>query len=423
MLELLRGVRRLHRHDGALRGAGRRAAPRTLLGTTVVTYQGRALDLDAAVAPRHDGRAHRRARRRRRSTSTRAVDELRRGRGRLAVPRRAGLGAREAPPRDLREDDRARAVGPGLRHRLPGGGVARWPGAHRDDPELRRALRAGRARPRARATRFSELNDPDDQRARFEEQAATRARRATTRPTGSTRTTSGPSSTACRRPGGSGIGVDRLVMLLRGRLEHPRGHRLPDASARTVARSAVRLTRWRSGASRRFFGASYAGGTFFTSSLQVPHISASECGYRREAADAPEGRTQSKEDTMLRRIIAGTAVAGACRRSAWPGVAGAATPSTADRARAPRRQKRWMRPGGAKIEARVQKVEAKVTARIPKKAERPASELPARRVTPSWPTGSPPASRRAQKTARTEKRPTPASARIRGPSAGCLRPG
>ena len=50
---------------------------------------------------------------------------------------------------------------------------------------------------------FSELIDPVEQRARFEDQAAPEGRRATTRRWSSTRTTSGRSSTACRRPAGS----------------------------------------------------------------------------------------------------------------------------------------------------------------------------------------------------------------------------
>ena len=63
------------------------------------------------------------------------------------------------------------------------------------------------------ANGFSELNDPEDQAARFQEQVEPRTpatrKRCTTTPT-----TSARSNTACRPTGGCGIGIDRLVMLL-----------------------------------------------------------------------------------------------------------------------------------------------------------------------------------------------------------------
>ena len=76
------------------------------------------------------------------------------------------------------------------------------------------------------ANAFSELNDPDDQRARFEEQRAARGRGRR-------------GGAALRRglhralehgmppTGGIGIGIDRLVMLLTGTALDPRGRAVP----------------------------------------------------------------------------------------------------------------------------------------------------------------------------------------------------
>ncbi len=62
------------------------------------------------------------------------------------------------------------------------------------------------------ANAFSELNDPDVQAERFLAQG--RGPRAGDQEAHlSTPTTCAPSSTACRRPAGEGIGIDRLTML------------------------------------------------------------------------------------------------------------------------------------------------------------------------------------------------------------------
>ena len=85
--------------------------------------------------------------------------------------------------------------------------------AHRDDPTLTERFElvvAGREL----ANGFSELNDPVDQRARFEPSRRSQGRPATTRPMPSTTTTSRALEYGLPPTGGFGIGIDRLVMLL-----------------------------------------------------------------------------------------------------------------------------------------------------------------------------------------------------------------
>ena len=65
------------------------------------------------------------------------------------------------------------------------------------------------------ANAFTELNDPDEQRARFEAQVRyAAAGDEETQPMDEAYLRR--SSRACRRPGGVGVGIDRLVMLMTG---------------------------------------------------------------------------------------------------------------------------------------------------------------------------------------------------------------
>ena len=150
-----------------------------------------------AVAPRQPRRPRRGARRRPRRrphADRRAAPHRRRarrgGEGRL----RPG----QARARDLREDHRGGALGTGVRHRLPEGGLAaraRPPRAARHG----RALRADRGRPRDRQRLLRARSTPTSSAPASRRRRA-RRRRATTRRWSSTRTTCARSSTACRPP-------------------------------------------------------------------------------------------------------------------------------------------------------------------------------------------------------------------------------
>ena len=185
---------------------------RDLLGTTVLSYGGRALDLtppwrratlseligeatgfslDVAHAPGRAGQGGDRGRASR-------------------VDRR--LGAGQDPAGDLREDDRGRAVGAGLRDRLPGRGVAAGPAPPRR-PRPGGALRAGGGRDASWATASASSSIPTTSGPASRSRPpgtppGTRRRRR------STRSTCAPSSTGCPRRRASASGVDRLLMLL-----------------------------------------------------------------------------------------------------------------------------------------------------------------------------------------------------------------
>ena len=139
-----------------------------VLGTTQLTYGGRELDLTTPW---------------RRATMSELIaeatgfaldvrtprEELAKVATEVGIEVDAGWGPARSS-RDLREDDRARTVGPGLRDGLPGRGVP----AGASPPRRSRVGRALRARGGGRelGNGFTEPTDPDDQRARFEEQAA-----------------------------------------------------------------------------------------------------------------------------------------------------------------------------------------------------------------------------------------------------------
>ncbi len=118
-----------------------------LFGTTVLPYQGREIDLTppwrratlVELIAEHAGVE---------LDLEMGVERLQRDRGRSRRALRALVRARQAHLGDLREDDRGRAVGPGLRLRLPAGGLAARPGAPLQ-ARLGGALRADHRRSRA----------------------------------------------------------------------------------------------------------------------------------------------------------------------------------------------------------------------------------------------------------------------------------
>ena len=149
--------------------------------------------------------------------------QARDGHRRARPPLAGGAAGRDARARAWRSPRRAQLGGA----RRPPGVQARRADADRADDAARlsrRALAVRQAPPRARrlverfeafadgmefANAFSELNDPDDQRARFEEQVRHAAAGDENAPPFD-RTTSTRSSTGCRRRAGSASGSTAL---------------------------------------------------------------------------------------------------------------------------------------------------------------------------------------------------------------------
>ena len=135
-----------------------------------------------------------------------------RSRAQLGVRLEPGDGAGQDHGGDLRGALGGAPRPADLRLRLPDRGVAALE-AEAGRPRHGRAVRAVRRRLRA-GQRLQRAERPGRAAAPLRAAARRARRRATPRRTRWTRTTSTRSSTACRRPAGEGVGIDRLVMLL-----------------------------------------------------------------------------------------------------------------------------------------------------------------------------------------------------------------
>ena len=171
------------------------------LGTTEVEIGGQRGRSGRAMAPGPDARARSPRPSARKVHPTMPLDELRRLCDEHGVAWEPHQGAGRALRRALRRARRAHADRPDVRARPSDRGLAAGPHPPRR-PQPRRALRAGRRRPRA-GQRLQRAERPGRAARRASRPSRPTRRPATSRPAPSTRTTCGPSSTACRRPAGS----------------------------------------------------------------------------------------------------------------------------------------------------------------------------------------------------------------------------
>ena len=200
-----------------------------VLGTTELTYGGRALDLTTPWRRATDGRAGRRGDRVRRSTCARRGTSWPRRPRRSAIAVEAAWGPGKILLEIYEKTTEPELWGPVFVIDYPAE-VSPLARRHRDGPELVERYEpvvAGREL----GNGFTELIDPDDQRARFEEQAAkaragrrrgVRRSRRGLPPRPRVRAAADVGLRARRRPPGDAAGR---------RGQHPRGHRLPDAAA------------------------------------------------------------------------------------------------------------------------------------------------------------------------------------------------